>query len=113
MKNKKSSSPFVYSTNPDFVANHGEEVQESVAPVDQKIRIWLETKHRGGKAATIITDYVGSDIERKELGRQLKNYCGTGGSVKEGEIIIQGDQRDKVLIWLQEKGYKRTKKAGG
>lgn len=113
MKKKNNSSPFVYSTNPDFKPLGKEEFEENLLPENQKLRIWLETKHRGGKAATVITDFVGKEYEMKELGKQLKNHCGTGGSVKDGEIIIQGDQREKVLQWLLSKGFKQTKKAGG
>ncbi len=112
-KNKNTSSPFVYSTNPDFTPYSEEGAIETPSPDKQKLRIWLETKHRGGKAATVITDFSGSEEDIKELGKQLKNLCGTGGTVKDGEIIIQGDQRDKVLNWLLAKGYRQSKKAGG
>ncbi|MCU7694343.1 translation initiation factor [Haoranjiania flava] len=117
MKNKKrsSGSAFVYSTDPDFKPyGEGDDGdQDGVSPDKQKLRIWLETKQRGGKAATVITGFAGNEDELKELGKQLKNYCGTGGSVKDGEIIIQGDQRDKVLKCLLDKGYTQSKKAGG
>lgn len=113
MKKNKTNSPFVYSTDPDFKPYEDEGAIETPSPEKQKLRIWLETKHRGGKAATVITDFSGSEDDMKELGKQLKNHCGTGGSVKDGEIIIQGDQRDKVLKWLLAKGYRQSKKAGG
>lgn len=115
MKQNKNrgSSPFVYSTDPGLKFYGEGSTEQTLSPDKQKIRIWLETKHRGGKAATIITDFSGSDAEMKDLGKVLKNLCGTGGSVKDGEIIIQGDQRDKVLKYLLDKGFKQTKKAGG
>jgi translation initiation factor 1 len=65
----------------------------------------LETKHRAGKAATIVTGFVGLDADLQALGKQLKTHCGTGGSAKDGEIIIQGDQREKVRTWLLKQGY--------
>lgn len=113
MKKNKTNSPFVYSTDPDFKSYEDEGAIETLSPDKQKLRISLETKHRGGKAATIISDFSGSEEDMKDLGKQLKNLCGTGGTVKDGKIIIQGDQRDKVLNWLLAKGYKQSKKAGG
>jgi translation initiation factor 1 len=79
----------------------------------QDLRVWLEKNHRGGKTATVIKGFVGSDADLESLGKTLKTKCGTGGSAKEGEIIIQGDHRDKVLVLLLDQGYKNTKKAGG
>jgi translation initiation factor 1 len=76
------------------------------------LRIWLEKNHRGGKTASVIKGFVGSPADLEELGRTLKNKCGTGGSAKDGEIIIQGDHREKLLTLLQGMGYK-ARKAGG
>jgi len=112
-KNKRDSNGFVYSTNPDFSFQHEEESTETLAPNQQKLRIWLETKNRGGKAATLVSGFTGTENNLKELGKKLRNFCGTGGSVKDNEILIQGDQRDKVLQWLLKEGYSQTKKAGG
>jgi translation initiation factor 1 len=112
-KQKTSQSGVVYSTNPSYNFNDAEEIAANLLPAQQKLRIWLETKHRGGKAASIISGYSGSNNQLEQLAKQLKAFCGTGGSVKDGEIIIQGDQRDKLLQWLLKNGYTQTKKAGG
>jgi translation initiation factor 1 len=112
-KIKPDSRGFVYSTDPSFSFESDRTPQATLAPAQQKLRLWLETKHRGGKAATVITGFVGTDDDMEALSKQLKNYCGTGGSAKDGEIIIQGDQRDKVLQWLIKNGYTQSKKAGG
>jgi translation initiation factor 1 len=110
-KNKGDSRGYVFSTDPNF--NFQEEPQETreTIPADQqKLRIRLDTKQRGGKAVTLVVNFIGKETDLEELGKKLKNFCGTGGSVKEGEIIIQGDQRDKVLQWLLKNGFKNTKK---
>lgn len=91
-----------------------QEAHDDVTPLDprdQNLRVWLEKNHRGGKIATVVKGFGGSDDELSELAKFLKNKCGTGGSAKEGEIIIQGDHRDKVVQLLIEKGFP-TKKAG-
>lgn len=113
-KSKPDTFGFVYSTDPNF---HFEEEQgaalETLPPGQQKLRVKLETKHRGGKTVTLIESFVGTDEDLQILGKQLKNHCGTGGSAKDNEIIIQGDQREKVLQYLIKNGYKQTKKIGG
>ena len=110
-KNKPDTRGFVFSTNPDFNFETGDNTpQQTPAPAQQKLKIRLETKHRGGKAVILITGFAGTEDDLEMLGKSLKNYCGTGGSVKDSEIIIQGDQRDKVLQWLLKNGYKQSKK---
>jgi translation initiation factor 1 len=109
-KNKPDSRGFVYSTNPDFSFKREEENLETLAPSKQKLKVRLDTKHRAGKAVTMVEGFVGKNEDLEELGKKLKNFCGTGGSAKEGEIIVQGDQRDKILQWLIKNEYKQVKK---
>jgi len=110
-KNKPDSHGFVYSTDPNFNFQPEEnEAQETLPPAQQKLRIRLETKHRGGKTVTLVTGFIGTADDIEKLGKALKNYCGTGGSAKAAEIIIQGDQRDKILQWLMKNDYKQSKK---
>ena len=109
----KSRLGVVFSTNPDYnYDNSCEADQESVSPSQQDLRVWLDRKQRGGKVATIIRGYVGSESELKELAKMLKSKCGVGGAAKDGEIIIQGDHRDRVMELLSNCGY-RSKRAGG
>ena len=115
MSKKKinSSSPggLVYSTNPDFKIETSEnEDSETLPPGQQRIKVRLETKHRAGKAVTLVEGFIGTDMDKEALGKDLKTFCGTGGSVKEGEIIVQGDQRDKIVQWLQKNGFTLSKK---
>lgn len=109
-KNKPDTRGFVFSTDPNFKFEEENEQQETLEPSQQKLRVRLETKHRGGKAVTLITGFTGTSENMEELGKKLKNFCGTGGSAKDGEIIVQGDQREKVMQWLLKNGYKQTKK---
>jgi len=102
----------VYSTNPNYLrSTSNEEEAPTAGPSSMDLRVWLEKNHRGGKIATLVRGFTGNTAALEELGRTLKQKCGTGGSVKEGEIIIQGDHRDKVVALLIQMGYK-TKKAG-
>lgn len=108
-KDKNDKRGFVYSTDPNFRFEEEEqEVQETLIPKEQKLKIRLETKHRGGKSVTLVQGFTGKENDLEELGKKLKNICGTGGSVKDGEIIVQGDQRDKVLQWLMKNGYVKS-----
>ena len=113
LNNLSDLGGLVYSTDPNFSTNKEEEPVATPVPAMQSLRIWLETKHRGGKTASVISGFAGSDDDLQVLGKNLKTACGTGGSAKDGEIIIQGDHRDKILQWLLKNGYSKTKKAGG
>jgi len=108
-KNKADIRGFVYSTDPNFSFEEANKTQETLAASEQKLRIRLETKHRAGKAVTLITGFLGTESDLEVLGKQLKNFCGTGGSAKDAEIIIQGDQRSKILQWLIKNGYTQSK----
>ena len=110
-KSKSDKHGFVYSTDPNFrFENEEQSNADTLTPQQQKLRVWLDTKHRGGKTATVIRGFVGKDEDLEDLGKKLKNYCGTGGAVKDGEIIIQGDQREKVMQWLLKNNYTNSKK---
>lgn len=111
-KFKPDSRGFVFSTDPGFKFEDEQEQKETLAPAQQNLRVKLETKHRAGKAVTIVDGFIGTPDDAEKLGKQLKNVCGTGGSVKDGEIIVQGDQREKVLQFLLKNGYAKTKKSG-
>ncbi len=110
-KKTADSAGFVYSTDPDFKYNFdNEEAAETVAPEKQPLKVYLDTRQRAGKAVTIVEHFTGSAADLEDLGKKLKSYCGTGGAVKEGLIIIQGDQREKVLQYLLKAGYSKTKR---
>jgi translation initiation factor 1 len=110
-KNKSDKHGFVYSTDPSFrFESEEQEAQDTLPPQQQKLKVKLETKHRGGKTVTLINGFVGKEEDLEDLGKKLKNFCGTGGSAKDGEIIIQGDQREKVMQWLMKNEYKNAKK---
>jgi translation initiation factor 1 len=108
-KKKPDSKGFVYSTDPNFHFEEEQDEFETCTPAQQKLKIRLDTKQRAGKAVTLIEGFIGKDEDLQELGKKLKTFCGTGGSAKEGEIIIQGDQRDRVAAWLKQNGYSGTK----
>ncbi len=109
----KSRLNVVYSTNPDF--EYTTEADTDVDEIDnnkQTLRVWLDKKSRAGKKVTLVKGFIGSEDALKELASTLKSSCGVGGSAKDGEIIIQGDFRDKIVDILIKKGYTATKKAG-
>jgi translation initiation factor 1 len=109
-KNKPDSRGLVYSTDPNFRFEEVQQNQDTLPAIEQKLRIRLDTKHRAGKAVTMIKGFIGKPNDLEDLGKKLKTFCGTGGSAKDGEIIIQGDQRDKVLQWLLKNGFSKLKK---
>ncbi|MES2651487.1 MAG: translation initiation factor [Bacteroidota bacterium] len=103
----------MYSTDPSFVyEDHQTESEEPINNSQQDLRVTLDRKNRGGKAVTLVTGYQGNDENLQVLAKFLKSKCGVGGAAKDGEILIQGDFRDKVILLLQKEGYK-VKKSGG
>lgn len=109
--NKRDFGGFVYSTDPDFSYDKGGNGGKTLPPQQQNLRLHL-VRYKGNKTATVIKDFVGSDDDLKDLGKMLKSKCGTGGSAKDGEIIIQGNKRDQLGEILRKEGYK-FKNAGG
>lgn len=112
MKHKSDKNGTVYSTNPDFAFDYGEEEMVTLDPAKQNLRVMLDKKQRAGKKVTLITGFQGSDFDLAVLGKELKAACGVGGSAKDGEILLQGDFREKVLALLLQKGYVKTKISG-
>lgn len=112
MGKKGENNGMVYSTNPDFEIDNEEEEIETLPPQQQELRVHLDRKNRGGKTATLVKNFIGNEDDLNALGKMLKSSCGVGGSVKDGEIIIQGEKRDKVMQILEKKGYK-VKRVGG
>ena len=104
---KKKRINVVYSTNPDFSYEYdGISEPETLNPEKQNLRVTIDSKQRGGKTVTLIQGFIGKEEDLKELGKLLKNKCGVGGSIKDGEIIIQGVLKDKVLAILKEHRYR-------
>mgnify|MGYP003520598631 FL=1 len=102
----------VFSTNPDFqYETDKDEEATTLAPEKQNLKVWLD-RLKGGRVATVVRGFVGSDDDLAALGKELKKSCGVGGTTKDGEIIIQGDHRDRVVELLTKAGY-RSKRAGG
>ena len=111
--NKKNQGNIVYSTNKNYQPNSDEdEGVDEMGPKCQQFKVWLEKNARGGKTVSIIRGFVGSEAELEALGKMLKTKCGVGGTVKDGEIIIQGDHRDRVIKILIDMNH-QAKKAGG
>jgi translation initiation factor 1 len=112
MSKKHSARPdgLAYSTNKDFFNDFPEqENQETLSKEKQKLRIKLDTKQRAGKVVTLVDGFIGTIDDMESLAKQLKTRCGTGGSVKDGYIIIQGDYKEKITGWLKDWGYVLTK----
>lgn len=112
MSKKKlyNKTGIVYSTSPDFDFEREEEKVESLLPNEQLLKVVLDKKHRGGKTVSILRGFVMNEEEMAGLAKKLKSFCGSGGSVKDNEIIIQGDHRDKIVRWLVENGYTKARK---
>jgi translation initiation factor 1 len=112
MKNKKNRDGVVYSTDDSFEYNYASDGEEdTLLPGQQNLKVFLDRK-KAGKIVTIVNNFVGKTEDLEMLGKMLKSKCGVGGTVKEGEVLIQGEVRDKVIDLLIKAGYK-AKKAGG
>jgi translation initiation factor 1 len=109
---KISLSNLVFSTDPNFKIE--EEVEEIVTllPSQQPLKVWLDTKQKAGKVATVITGFIGKTADADNLCKQLKNLCATGGNFKDNEILVQGNHREKIILWLIKNGYAQAKKVG-
>lgn len=105
--NQKNRVNVVYSTNPDFSYQYEQEQeQETLTPEKQNLKVTLDSKQRKGKTVTLIQGFVGTEDDLKELAKLLKNKCGVGGSIKDGEIIIQGEMKEKILAILRDNKYR-------
>jgi translation initiation factor 1 len=105
-KKKHNPGGIVYSTNPDFSPEpDAAEETPTLPPAQQRLKVKLDTRQRAGKVVTLVDGFTGTTADLEQLGKTLKTKCGTGGSVKDGQILIQGDYKDKVLKWLQDWGY--------
>jgi len=112
-KDWKKRLGVVYSTNPDYAFESDErEESQTLPPEKQKLYVKLDRKNRKGKTVTLVEGFVGSEDDLKSLGKELKSKCGVGGSAKDGEILLQGDFRDRVLSLLKDQGY-IVKRSGG
>lgn len=111
MNRKGNSSPIVFSTDPGFRQDEEREAAvETLVPGLQKLIVLLDIKQRAGKSVTLVRNFIGLQDDMEKLGKSLKAFCGCGGSVKDGEIIVQGDNREKISGWLLKQGYKVTQK---
>ena len=106
-KDWKDRLGMMYSTNPDYEYNYdGEEEQDTLPPEDQNLKVEIDRKKRKGKTVCLVSGFIGKEDDLKELAKILKTKCGVGGSVKEGQIIIQGDFKDKIIGILKSKNYR-------
>lgn len=109
-----SKKNIVYSTNPNFQHEDVDDMEmETLAPEEQELKVMIDRKQRKGKSVTLISGFEGSDEDLQELGKTLKQKCGVGGSAKNGEIIVQGENKEKIFELLLKMGYRKTKKVGG
>src|ERR1035438_5650222 len=109
-KKRPGKDGIIFSTDPNFSwDSNGFGNQDSLEPAKQRLRVRKDAKNRAGKMATLVEGFVGKPEDLEELRKKLKTYCGTGGSVKDGIILIQGDQRVKAIQWLVQNGYQHTK----
>lgn len=111
MKKNKGASGVVYSTNPDYEFKLFDDEAETLENAKQEFKIWLD-RRGGGKVVSRISGFIGKEADLSDLKKKIQSLCGSGGSTKEDEILIQGDHRDKILAYLLKEGYK-AKKAGG
>lgn len=112
-KKKKNKVNVVYSTNDNFNFDFDDSPESETLPVQQQnLKVMHDRKDRGGKTVTLVTGFIGTEDDLKALGKHLKSKCGVGGNTKDGEIIVQGEMRDKVFDLLIKDGYK-VKKHGG
>ena len=107
VKKNRTAVGVVYSTNPDFQYQYEDDggQDETLPPSQQRLHVRMERSGRGGKTVTVVDNFVGTDDDLQDLGRTLKTKCGVGGSVKDGQIIIQGDFRERIVTLLKEYGY--------
>lgn len=108
-KPRQPAGRFVYSTDPGFSFGEEEKTVETLSAAQQKLKIRLDSKQRAGKTVTLIEGFIGSEQDLEDMAKKLKAFCGTGGSAHDGELMIQGDQREKVMQWLWKNGYKLSK----
>jgi len=112
-KDWKKRLGVVYSTNPEFnFESEEKEEEQNLRPEQQKLYVKLDRKNRKGKTVTLVEGFVGSEEDLKSLAKELKSKCGVGGSAKDGEILLQGDFRDRVISLLEDQGY-NVKRSGG
>lgn len=113
-KKNKNFVNVVYSTNPNFEYQSADEsTAETLVPNQQKLYVSIDRKQRGGKEVTLVEGFIGVEEDLKDLGKMLKSKCGVGGTVKEGQILIQGNFKEKIFDLLLKAGYSNTKKKGG